>query len=183
MARIPGGIKVEKLVSKDQTRPVLAAPAIVEWDGGYALAATDSYKLAVIPLEDGAGCEVGPLDLELVRRAVKSDHAELTSRGGVTTLEEGSGTSTARATEGQFPDPARLMPDAFEGGSIGLNAKFLYELAQGLGSTDGVVKLEFIAGGEGGGFNALRPMRVTVGGKAQGECAGRVGLLMPVRVA
>lgn len=190
MARIPSGVKVEKVCSRDVSRPVLAAPAIVEWEGGRALAATDSYKLVVVPLADADGLEVGPLSLELVRAAVKDAHAEITSTGagGVTTLEAVGDTSTRANVDGQFPDVGRLFPDAVTSWEVGLNARYLFELAQSMGSD--VVAVSFVpasASEPAGAPNVLRPMFVRPSGHTSGRSASPVpgarGLLMPIRVA
>lgn len=191
MGRIPSGVKVEKVCSRDTSRPVLAAPAIVEWQGGKALAATDSYKLVVFPLtaEEGDGLEVGGLSLELVREAVKDEHASIvsTGAGGVTELETFDGKRSARNVDGQFPAVEKLMPDQganLEVFEIGLNARFLFDLAQSMGVD--VVAVSF-TNDTNGRPNPLRPMIV----RPQAASAKRGvevrrdarGLLMPVRTS
>lgn len=188
MGKIPAGIKLEKVCSKDGTRPILTVPAVVEWDGGKAIAATDSYKLAIIPLEDSEGLEVGPIDLDLVKAAVKSTYHEITSAGGATDAcktrltTDGRDVAERQNHVGQFPNVAQLMPPEFTGGSISFSARYLLDLVQGMGAgPDALVRLDFIGDTEGR-INPLRPMRVTVSGKPASDCAGRVGLLMPIRI-
>jgi hypothetical protein len=196
MARIPAGAKVSKVCSKDAARPVLVHPAIVEVPGEIvdgvrttvkALAATDSYRLVIVPLEDAEQDTCGSVDVALVKAAEggtrKRPSTATVSRrdDGATVFEDFrvSNESTLVRDIGTFPNVAALIPDdsMLSGFVVGLNAKYLHELAQAMGSRDGVVQLQFVAEKETGAPSALRPMIVTCPAGVEGAR----GLLMPVR--
>lgn len=146
---VPKGAKPSKVASKNQTRPVLTRGEIVERDGAFFLQTTDSYKLAEIPLtvEPGQGNApvAGPVPAEALKAIDRA--GTFTANGDVTvTNKDGSATSFSRqgfACEGTYPDTEKLFPAPEKVTRFGVNAKYLYELAQALGSE--LVELEFDA--------------------------------------
>lgn len=172
--------KPEAVVSKDQTRPVLTHLylRIEETEEGRkgTLEATDSYKLVRIPVEVEDDDTEGFIPVEVYKQARKVSSKTL---GAVEVKANGSldlqdGSSFPRTMEGQFPRTGELMnlaPSEFE---IGLNARFLYDLAQAFG--EDTVRIRF-TGRDGGQPDALRPMTVRpLGGDAD-------AILMPIRLA
>ena len=188
--------KVEKAVSKDQSRPVLCSlylrvlePATEDEPGRGLLEGTDSYKLTRVPVVLEPGDVEGFVDPAAIAAARKADrHAPAVSCNG--TLDVRNGPSFLRTLEGQFPNTDSLIPDSHwspdgvgEPFEIGLSAKLLYELAQSLG-TD-TVALSFCrpsheSDGPETHPSRLRPMTVRpFGGKSDPDA---IGILMPIRL-
>ncbi len=63
--------------------------------------------------------------------------------------------------------------------AVGINARFLKELADALGSESVVLCFD----GEKGVFNPLAPVRVVSGNDYGSEGAAAQGALMPIRIA
>jgi len=166
-------VKLEKVASRDATRPVLTH-AFLRVDGERAtLEACDSYKLARIPVELEAGDEEGFVPVEALTTARKARAESVSVNGSV---DIPGGPSFPRPELGQFPNAVQLFPDGEVAFAVGVNAKFLHELAQGLGSE--TVRLEFVKVGDEP--SALRPIVVRPIG---GDAPEADGLLMPVRLA
>ena len=163
--------KVEKVVSKDNHRKQIAMPYLKNDDGVWNLYATDSYKLIQINIIDGDEMTEGYIPLEAIKESrrtglpIDASQIDKVSVGG---------TSYTRPTEiGDYINkPSSLIPDRnIAGSAIGINAKYLYELSQAMG-TD-IVKLEFDISKDG----SILPLSpVLVSGNA---CAGAI---MPVRI-
>ena len=199
--RIPAKCKLEKLVSRDTSRPVLCTLYLrIVGEGaerkGY-LEGTDSYKLARIPVELDEGDTEGFIPLEAIQTARKLKVDTIRANG---TVDIPTGTETAvsysRPDVGQFPntdalldvEPARIDGERWR---IGLNPTLLAELAAGMGCE--TVELEFAAvrpapGPDGGNVDfrpsGLRPVTVRPLGfiRGAGSTSDATGLLMPVRV-
>jgi hypothetical protein len=109
--RVPANSKIEKAVSKDQSRPVLTDPALVIDESGNTpagyLYATDSYKLVMIPVELEAGDVAGPVPLEAVKAAIKDCHGFVHSNGSASLPD---GRSYPRPAG--RPVPERALADA-----------------------------------------------------------------------
>jgi DNA polymerase III sliding clamp (beta) subunit (PCNA family) len=193
--------RLERLASKDETRPALHALYLrITGEGddrhGY-LEGTDSYKLGRIPVDLSEGDVEGfvPLDVLASARTLKCD--EIACNGSLELRQHGVTMATyPRENRGQFPntdqliayEPARIEGDRW---SIGLNPSFLLDLARAMGAE--TVELEFTAvrpaqsaDGKPADFRPsnLRPITVRPVGMIRGadEPAGMVGVLMPVKV-
>lgn len=180
---------VAKVASKDQARPVLTC-CYLDVDRGV-LEATDSCKLASVPVEVGEGDVSGLIPAAAVAALVKSCKRSRPvpvldcSDAGLVSLEVDGTRQEWRRPDGQWPDSERLIPDeaSWSGFRVRLNAKLLRELAEGLGGDD--VTLTFVRSsdaleeGEGVGFFPanLRPIIVHNGSAEHG-----VGILMPIRI-
>lgn len=200
--RINVKAKLEKLCSRDQSRPVMTHLYLrIIGEGeerrGY-LEGTDSYKLGRVPVELEPGDTEGFVPVEVIKTARKLKTDSIRCNG---TLEIIAGDTTLatfpRENIGQFPDVDRLMdlePARIEGYAwkIGLSAKLLHELAEGLG-TDGV-SLEFTAtkpapdpdtGAVNFAPSNLRPIvvRPLTNHGAENADPDAIGLLMPLRVS
>ena len=153
--------KVEKVASRDLSRPVLCALHLrISEDRKIAhLEATDSYKAVRVPVEIEDQDEAGLVSVDAIAaaRRVKGPAAQIVLCNG----DLGVPLAGQRFTrpEGEFPNLPQLWPEpaALSSFEIGLNAKFLYELAQGLGSD--TVRIRFHASPDGS-LSPLRPMFV-----------------------
>lgn len=189
--RIPEA-KPEKAVTKDMTRPVLTRIYLriserVTGRGrsrrvhreGY-LEATDTYKLVRVPVKVNDDDVQGFIPVEALTRARKQKLPEITAAEGVRVGD----VTFDRPTDGQFPDAPSFIPEdekiVFR---VGVNAAFLHELADALGSDQ--VVLEF-QGQEvrtkGGALRGVlpeprKPIRVSPLSES-----GPVGVLMPILI-
>ncbi len=179
---LPANVKPSKVLSKDKGRPLLCSANLQETpEGGWELAVCDGFKLARVPLEINGSLDdvivAGEISADALRAIEKGAARAFTANGTVTPRNRyGSvaGPSFPRNTAlGEYPNLERLTPDkdpaAF---SIGLNAKYLHELAMALGSD--VVQLTFTIDAAGVPM-ATRPMHVA----SHLDNGGR-GVLMPV---
>lgn len=182
---------VAKVASKDQSRPVLTC-CYLDADRGV-LEATDSYKLASVPVELGEGDVSGLIPAAAVAELVKaqksrrgydsSAHLDCSDAGMVSLVSVDVSQSWPRP-DGQWPNVPQLIPDEaqWSGFRVRLNTKLLRELAEGLGGDD--VTLTFVRASadvsESESHFApsnLRPIIVHNGSTEHG-----VGLLMPIRI-
>jgi DNA polymerase III sliding clamp (beta) subunit (PCNA family) len=179
--QVPANSKIERAVSKDQSRPVLTDPALVidesgETPVGY-LCATDSYKLVLIPVELEEGDVAGPVPLEAVKAAIKDCHGYVHANGAAALPD---GPSYPRP-DGKFPDALALLPDTdarrFE---VGVSAKYLADVAAAMGTE--TVRLSFLVTDEG---IQLRPILVTplAGAGKRGAVEGARAIVMPIRLS
>jgi hypothetical protein len=166
--------RIEKVASKDQSRPALASCYLRAGTAGTGtLEATDSYKFVRVPVVMDEGDVEGFIPVEAFAAARKNRAGYLNCNGSI---EVPGGPTFPRQDCGQFPDSTRLFPEQPVAFTVGLNAKLLYELAQGLG-TD-TVQVSFVQGADGP--DPLRPMIVTPANGLGIE--GADGILMPIRV-
>ncbi len=135
---MPEKAKLEKIVSKDPTVPVLAHPFLrIEPDGSGTLLASDKFTAVVIPVEVTDEDTAGPVHIEAVKASRKL--------GGTIRCEPGycvvpAGVAFPRDQYGQFPPVDQLLvPEGQADVEVSINARTLYALAQAMG-TD-VVKL------------------------------------------
>ncbi len=193
--KLPPGAKPSKVLSKDQSRPVLTRGELAEVtklleDGtrertGWELQCTDSYRLSRVPLSisgeatDDSEITAGPISGDALRMIEKhggfradAEHVEVIDKSGrvVVTYDR------ERAGDFPYPNIDAVTPEPEHYVDIGLNAKFLYELAQALGSRDTTVRIR-LSLNERGEVNPLRPFVVTANMHETGT-----GVLMPVRL-
>lgn len=198
--KVPAKAKVEKFASTDKTRPVLNALylRITEGENGLEgwLEGTDSYKLGRVSIELDEGDTEGFIPLEVLATARKLRADRIRCNGALEVVAGATVLATFdRPNIGQFPNTDNLFPTEFariEGDRwrIGLNPKFLFELAEGMGAD--TVTLEFTAtrpaptaDNESTDFRPsnLRPITVRPLGlkRGAGTDYSSTGLLMPVR--
>lgn len=199
--KLPSKAKLAPLTSRDESRPILHAfyLRVQESDGeqrGY-LEATDSYKLARIPVELDEGDTEGFVTREAIEaaRKMKYDHVFCNGSLGVGNAIEPF-VHFPRPELGTFPDTDKLLelePATIDGARFvfGINPRLLLELAEGMACE--TVELEFSCtktykrGADPTSSPApspLRPLMVRPLGRKRGaDIAGdTVGLIMPVRV-
>jgi len=176
--------KPETVVSKDKSRPVLTHLylRITEGESIGSLQATDSYKAVRIPVEVGKDDTEGFVSPDVYKAARKvtpktAGGVEFEVNGGYTLAD---GTTHPREFQGTWPKLDEIMDVPASTFTVGLNARFLFDLAQAFGSD--TVKITFTAGRGGSDPDPLRPMKVEpIDGDLKGSSAD--GILMPVRVA
>ena len=175
-------LKLEKIAGVNDIRAYLSDPHLdVE---NKCLVATDGHKLVKIPVEVSAGDTSGPVPIAAIldARKRKLQPAQITCNGDATLFDTGPGNPLSyypRPDNGKFPDYERVMldPEAEPVISIGLNAKYLFELAHALTTTGGrgnnkkepIVRLDI--------FDDARAVRVTVESEPE-----RTGVIMPCRL-
>lgn len=187
---LPKNSKPSKSTSGDSYRPVLQCAELREHDGRWELVVTDSFRLAHVRLEvhespDGPQqISAGPISPEALKALEKT--GAFYADEYVSPCDQ-SGQQTGQKFDrpygqGDFPQWDNLMPDQQDGPCIGLDAEFLYKLAESLGAklrkdgaTTNRVILRFQADSDRR-INPLRPMIVTTP-----TTPDTVGLLMPVR--
>lgn len=171
--------KIEKVASRDLSRPVLCALHLrISEDRKVAhLEATDSYKAVRIPVEIEDQDEAGLVSIDAIAaaRKIKGTDAQIVLCGEDLNVPL-AGQRFTRPDYGEFANLPQLWPEPAELSSfeVGLNAKFLYELAQGLGSD--TVRIRFHAAPDGSP-SPLRSMLVRPNRLDGGE-----GILMPMKV-
>lgn len=180
--KINADSKIEGIVSKDVTRPMLNH---VHLDVEKKLAvATDGHRLVVVPVQLDAHDVTGPVGVDAIKmaRKLKSKHAhELTIVANGACQIEGGPTFPRPTLDGaKFPPWEQIVPD-FKCGdkgtvTVGLNARYLREIADALGS-DGAVRITIrLPEDEKDRHGILDPMRV------EGGCLDAYAVLMPCRI-
>lgn len=176
---LPKGSTFDRVLGRDPTRPVLRHAQLRKTGDTYELVGTDSYKLAVVTLTEQTDDTPEPVTGLLSSLAVQMIVKHGSFRAGESHVElldrktgRSTGLSVAREdTNGmKFPDAAAVMAKAEKGEKpvvIGLNAKFLADLAAAYG--EDAVRLTI--------HGPLRAFGVTPLGGQGGEA-----LLMPIRV-
>ena len=126
--------KTTKVVSKDMTRPVLAAVLVESYEDALRAVSTDSYRLCVAEAhaegakgaegaEDGARTALVTANAlrEVARLAKAAGDGEGKNQVGVSLSDShacfrvGGAVVSGRLTTGNFPDYARLLPESFSG--------------------------------------------------------------------
>jgi hypothetical protein len=164
--------KIELVASKESTRLALINPYLQ----GSNLIATDGRKLVAIPVELEDGDSDGPVDcsaFKLARKTVSGEKFSKISANGCLKVQTKDGEITMQRSfkETTFPAWEKVLPDPDRGGiKIGLNAKFLYEMAQALGGDCVVIEI----------LDATSP--IVVKGSNENYIEGSIGVLMPVRI-
>lgn len=188
---------VEKVLSRDESRPVLTMAHLDvtrPGEGIGSLEGTDSYKLVSVPVALDEGDESGFIPAPVLSAFIKAHRKSaanppvLHCRADELELVDPWNQSAQRwdrPNPGTFPNVPRLIPDEGELSKfrVRFNAKLLHELAAGLGGDE--VTLEFcrvpntVEEGEGAGYfpGNLRPLIVRNGSPDHG-----IGLLIPMRL-
>jgi hypothetical protein len=193
---VPAKCKLEKVVSKDQTRPVLASaylrvvePATEAEPGSGYLEATDSFKLARVPVELEVGDVEGFIPPAALIEARKADRLtpRLEANG---TCDVPGGPSFPRPEPGQPVNVDQLLPveDDLHSFEVGLSPKLLLELAQGMGA-EGGVRLRFCKGRGAESWTPDNPESepstrrpIVVRPLGSSDVPDAVGLLMPIKL-
>lgn len=198
--RIPPYTKLEKVVSKDQSRPVLTRLYLrITGEGDERqgwLEGTDSYKLLRLPVDIDEDDTEGfiPIDAITTARKLKAD--TMACNGSVRVVgADGVTAEYDRPADGQWVNADSLLdvePAQIDGyrWKIGLSPLLLLDLAMGMGAE--TVTLEFTAtrpapGPDGGNVSFapsnLRPIQVRPQNMLRGADRNddTIGLLMPVR--
>jgi DNA polymerase III sliding clamp (beta) subunit (PCNA family) len=184
--KIDPRLKLEKIAGAKDMRHSLHNPYLDV--GNKCVVATDGHKLVKIPVELSDGDTSGPIPLEVLKdaRQRKLDNAEIRLNGDATLVDNTTGEPLAhyaRPVDVEFPDYKRVIPGREGLGepgedapilSIGLNARYLQELALALTTIGGrgdnkkepIVRLDF--------FDAARAVKVTVESEPD-----RIGVIMP----
>ena len=174
--------KIENCISPDTTREHLCK-AYLDTEK-KRLVATDGHMMAVVPVivEEGDVSGFVTADAIKTARKVKVNPEVSIHCNGALAIDNGP--TFARPTDGQFPPYEQVMPEYRQGDAgtitIGLNAGYLHDLMQALGSPkSGIVSLTIpVKVGEDGKLDAgLEPIVV-----GTSNAGGAVGVLMPARV-
>jgi len=165
--------KIELIASRDETRHVLCNPYLQ----GSKLIATDGQRLVAIPVELEEGDSDGPIDCSAFKLSRKTSSGEKLSKisaNGCLKVQTKDGEITMPRKDFNgysFPQWQKVLPNPDRGGiKIGLNAKFLYEIAQALGGDRVVIEI----------LDATSP--IVVKGSNENYIEGSIGVLMPVRI-
>jgi hypothetical protein len=190
-------VQPELVASKDSSRPVLttvhlnAAKSRVE--------VTDSYMLAVFPVDLDEGDTSGPIPVDALKASRKAPLKHVADRAGTSIRcnshvevrhafgEEASEpylTLPRDSSDYTFPNVDHLFPDDLSDFEIGLDAEKLHKLAKAMG--DMRVRIRFCnswARAEGNGAfgpSNMRPFVVCPLGASEDDARG---ILMPIRIS
>lgn len=176
--RIDKDHKIELCASHDECRPHLLHPQLdVE---NKRLMATDGHRLVILPVELDDGDVSGPVSREAIKAARKGPLAKSKAGGVIAINANGSlaieqGPTFPRPDNESFPPVDKVVPNGKNHTVVvGLNARYLWEIAQALGTVN--VRIE-IAPAEAG-----KPMLDPIVVTTNGDRDAGVGVLMPVRV-
>ena len=179
--KIDTKLKLEKIASPNDLRPALQNPYL-DVDN-KCVVATDGHKLVKIPVELSEGDTSGPVPLAAIKdaRQRKLANAEIRLNGDATLVDNTTGEPLAhyaRPADVKFPDYKRVIPgEDAPILSIGLNARYLHELALALTTIGGrgdnkkepIVRLDI--------FDTARAVKVTVESEPD-----RIGVIMPCKL-
>jgi DNA polymerase III sliding clamp (beta) subunit (PCNA family) len=163
--------KPELCASKDYTRPMLAH---VELDVEHKrMLATDGHRLVVVPVTIEDHDASGPISKEALvasRKATKNTNGDawIKANGSLAVY----GATLDRPAARQFPPVEQVIPKDRKA-TISFSAKYLKEIADALGSKDGVVTLGIDGDDE--------PIMVWEG-KGKGSDGDPFAVLMPCRL-
>ena len=144
--KMPEKSKIEKVIAKDATHPILLHPFLRLGDGEAhvgTLLASDKHTALVIPVGVEEGDTQGPVHIEAIKASRKLGHT-VKCEPGYCIVPGGVAYPREDEKYPEFPAVDRLLVESeqcvYE---VALNAKTLYALAQSMG-TD-VVKLRLQA--------------------------------------
>ena len=185
---------IEKAASTDENRYVLNGVYLDKEE--KKLIATDGRRLAMVPCEPDAEDESqiipsSALQAHRRSRGKKDKVLELTCNGSIR-YETKEGKAEADKVEGNFPAYKQVLPKWDEGvlsHEFSFNPKFLYELAQALGSPEGVTLKIAIAYYDERATDvnqlprdhAIEVTPTPLDSEDKAATKGAKGLLMPVR--
>ena len=174
--------KLEKVVSKDESREALLSILIESKDGQNNAVATDGRRMAVVPIEiadedeiDGQKLMTPKALIEARKQAKRADKSTIGLNGAAMMP---NGEVYPLRTDLKYPLWQNVVPQNTGGGdyqTITFNAKYLFELAQAIGCPNDCVKLQIETNPATGKLDPNRPLIIeekTTGGK---------GVLMPMR--
>ena len=180
--KIPKTCKLEKVVSKDESREPLLSILIEEKDGQTNAVATDGRRMAIVPVQlsdedefDGQKL-MTPKALIEARKQAKRANESTISLNGAAMMPDGQ--VFPIRTDLKYPNWRAVMPDKVGGThyqTVSFNAKYLFELAQAIGCPNDCVTLQIETKPATGQIDpraALIIEEKTTGGK---------GILMPTR--
>jgi len=178
--KIPKTCKLEKVVSKDESREPLLSILIESKDGQSNAVATDGRRMAVVPIEiadedqlDGQKL-MTPKALIEARKQAKQAKESTIGLNGAAMMPNGEVYPWKKDVN--YPNWRQVVPpNDNPRQTISFNAKYLYELAQAIGCPNDCVTLQIETNSATGKLDASRPLIIeekTTGGK---------GVLMPTR--
>jgi len=177
--KIPKTCKLEKVVSKDESREPLLSILIESKDGQTNAVATDGRRMAVVPVElsdedeiDGQKLMTPKALIEARKQAKRADKSTIGLNGAAMMP---NGEVYPWKKDVKYPNWRQVVPDGGKCQTISFNAKYLYELAQAIGCPNDNVKLQIETNPATGQIDpraALIIEEKTTGGK---------GILMPTR--
>ncbi len=168
--KVENKYKLEKIVSKDTTRNAITCAYLDTKDETPRLIATNGVAMAVIKVEAEKD-EQGNVPIAAIidaRKLNKRATDSTISLNGDCKLDNGA---TYKRQDSQFPDWRKIGTSGDKKFRVAFTAKLLHELADSLGSRDGVVSVEFFGDLKG-------PMKVYAW-DASGADHENFGLLMP----
>jgi len=178
--KIPKTCKLEKVVSKDESREALLSILIESKDGKANAVATDGRRMAVVPVEIADEDQLEgqklmfPKALIEARKQAKQAKESTIGLNGAAMMPNGE--IYPIRTDLKYPNWRQVVPpNDNPRQTISFNAKFLYELAQAIGCPNDNVKLQIETNPATGQIDpraALIIEEKTTGGK---------GILMPTR--
>ena len=179
--KIPKTCKLEKVVSKDESREALLSILIESKDGQANAVATDGRRMAIVPVElsdddeiDGQKLMTPKALIEARKQAKRADKSTI-GLNGAAMMPDGQVYPWKKDVN--YPRWQSCVPDTIgtHYQTISFNAKYLYELAQAIGCPNDCVQLQIETKPATGGIDPERPFIIeekTTGGK---------GVLMPMR--
>ena len=178
--KIPKNCKLEKVVSKDESREALLSILIESKDGQTNAVATDGRRMAIVPIEiadedqlDGQKLMTPKALIEARKQAKKAKESTIGLNGAAMMP---NGEVYPLRTDLKYPLWQNVVPpNDNPRQTISFNAKFLYELAQAIGCPNDCVQLQIETNPATGQIDPNRPFIIeekTTGGK---------GILMPMR--
>ncbi len=185
--KVAAQYQIEKAASSDAMRPVLANAWLET--GKSRLLASNSYMLAVVPVEVEEGDVDGPVSGEALvsaRKLAKHETPNIACNGSLEV--QGGPTFPRPASEGmKFPDADQVWPAAYDGEAgvdfyeVGFNPTLLLELCKAIGLVGGKrfgapCRLRIMRNTGTGAVDPLRPFEVI-------GADGAKGILMPVKLS
>jgi DNA polymerase III sliding clamp (beta) subunit (PCNA family) len=177
--------KIEKIASKDET--CYALNGVYHDKTAKALIATDGHRMIILPVTENEHDDDGIVPLDAIKAARDSAKKNKYNEAPNMTVVDGKvsvpmGGLTLPIVDAQFPEWQRVLPSFNPADknvvTITINAKYLAELAEALGSRDSGVQISFqlddtygpIAvrpSAENGAHAVLMPVRNSVNGDAR----------------
>ncbi len=186
-ATLPAKAKPSKTTSKPKdARPTLENGELTFINNQWVLSTIDSFRLVrlVLSVKDDNTTDAltpGVISQDALKAIEKSGGFRATETEIIPVTPQGVevGLRFARNTVGKFPDTEQQLPE-LDGQefTVGLNAKYLYEVAVALGAEKDNVQLTFVSGADKLPNNQ-RPIVVT----ATGNRGENKSVLMPIRVS
>ena len=178
--KIPKTCKLEKVVSKDESREALLSILIESKDGKANAVATDGRRMAVVPVEIADEDQLEgqklmfPKALIEARKQAKQAKESTIGLNGAAMMPDGQVYPWKKDVN--YPNWRQVVPpNDNPRQTISFNAKYLFELAQAIGCPNDNVKLQIETNPATGQIDpraALIIEEKTTGGK---------GILMPTR--